>query len=85
MAPGAKSDNSNLKMISKNIQKLSRPLPSSVFSDLTLTSKDQCSVLASRNDTEIDPVSNITKDKVVNPYTFTLKENCLYPDMDYRE
>ena len=61
MAPGAKSGNLNLKEASMKRQKWSRPLPFSMFSDLSSTSKNQFGVLAypyesSRNVSIIDVV-----------------------------
>lgn len=47
--------------------KWSRPVPLSIFNNLPSTSNNRFSALADLNDTEMDPVSNITDVKIVKP------------------
>lgn len=74
MAPGAKSNNLNLKKSNMKRTKWSRPVPLAMFSNLPSTSKNRFSALADPNDTEMDPVTNIAEVKVVKPPPIVVDE-----------
>lgn len=67
MAPGAKSNNINIKRSTMKRTRWSRPVPLSLFSDLPSTSHNRFSTLADQDDMETEHLSNITEPKVSKP------------------
>lgn len=81
MAPGAKTNNLNLKKSSMKRQKSSRTLPIGIISDLPTTSRNRFSALADLNVMEQDPVSNINESKRVKPPPLVVDDKILLNDL----